>query len=124
MEAAEPTPEFDLSLVRVRLIESDERARWDALMRAHHYLEMTAMVGRSLRYVAHLDGHWLALLGPGLASAQSGKPRRLDRLGAHAAMAAIGLDRKPQPLSDFAQFAAAIESANWHARKNSEPRSP
>ena len=65
MEAAEPTPEFDLSLVRVRLIESDERARWDALMRAHHYLEMTAMVGRSLRYVAHLDGHWLALLGRG-----------------------------------------------------------
>lgn len=63
MEAAEPTPEFDLSLVRVRLIESDERARWDALMRAHHYLGMTAMVGRSLRYVAHVDGHWLALLG-------------------------------------------------------------
>ena len=63
MEAAEPTPEFDLSLVRVRLIQSDERARWDALMRAHHYLAMTAMVGRSLRYVAHVDGHWLALLG-------------------------------------------------------------
>jgi hypothetical protein len=32
-------------------------------MRAHHYLGLTAMVGRSLRYVAEAQGQWLALIG-------------------------------------------------------------
>ena len=32
-------------------------------MRAHHYLGFVALVGRSLRYVAEIDDHWLALLG-------------------------------------------------------------
>ena len=32
-------------------------------MRAQHYLGLTAMVGLSLRYVAEVDGRWLALLG-------------------------------------------------------------
>ena len=56
-------PQVELSRVRVRLICVDERGQWDALMRAHHYLGLTAMVGRSLRYVAEIDGRWLALLG-------------------------------------------------------------
>jgi len=47
----------------VRLICAGERVEWDTLMRAHHYLGLTAMVGRSLRYVAEVDGRWLALLG-------------------------------------------------------------
>lgn len=63
MEAAAPGPEFQLSRVRVRLICAGERVEWDTLMRAHHYLGLTAMVGRSLRYVAEVDGRWLALLG-------------------------------------------------------------
>ncbi|MGL6109341.1 MAG: ISAs1 family transposase [Rubrivivax sp.] len=63
MEAAAPGPEFDLSRVRVRLICAGERVEWDTLMRAHHYLGLTALVGRSLRYVAEVDGRWLALLG-------------------------------------------------------------
>jgi hypothetical protein len=63
MEAAAPGPEFELSRVRVRLICAGERVEWDTLMRAHHYLGLTAMVGRSLRYVAEVDGRWLALLG-------------------------------------------------------------
>lgn len=32
-------------------------------MRAHHYLGLVAMVGRSLRYIAEVDGRWLALVG-------------------------------------------------------------
>lgn len=52
-----------LSRVCVRLIHPQERIEWDRLMRAHHYLGLTAMVGRSLRYVAEADGRWLALLG-------------------------------------------------------------
>ena len=63
MEAAALAPDFELSQVRVRLICAGERVEWDTLMRAHHYLGLTALVGRSLRYVAEVDGRWLALLG-------------------------------------------------------------
>jgi hypothetical protein len=63
MEAAGLAPEVELSRVRVRLIGAGERGEWDTLMRAHHYLGFTALVGRSLRYVAEIDGRWLALLG-------------------------------------------------------------
>ena len=58
-----PTAPWKLSAVRVRLIEPGELARWEALMRAHHYLGLTAMVGKSLRYVGEVEGQWLALLG-------------------------------------------------------------
>ena len=54
---------IDLSAVAVRLIEPAERSRWEELMRAHHYLGLKALVGQSLRYVAHCEGRWLALLG-------------------------------------------------------------
>ena len=63
MNEAVLEPQIELSRVRVRLICAQERGEWDTLMRAHHYLGLTAMVGRSLRYVAEIDGHWLALLG-------------------------------------------------------------
>ena len=59
----EGAADVDLTRVRVRLICSHERTQWDSLMRAHHYLAMPAMVERSLRYVAEIDGRWLALLG-------------------------------------------------------------
>ena len=63
MEPPDPAEiSIDLSRVRVRLIEPGERERWDALVREHHYLGLRALVGHSLRYVAHLDEHWLALL--------------------------------------------------------------
>lgn len=64
MEIASVNPSpLNLRLVRVRLIGRAERARWEALMEAHHYLGLGAMVGRSLRYVAEVDGQWVALLG-------------------------------------------------------------
>lgn len=50
--------------VQVRLVESPEEARrWDELIRSHHYLGLTNMVGETLRYIAELDGTWVALLG-------------------------------------------------------------
>ena len=52
-----------LARVCVRLISADERARFDDLMRAEHYLHSAQMVGEQLRYVAECDGRWLALLG-------------------------------------------------------------
>jgi hypothetical protein len=33
------------------------------LIRAHHCLGFVALVGRSLRCVAEIDGHWRAFLG-------------------------------------------------------------
>lgn len=52
-----------VSAIIVRPIERDERAEWDRLMRAHHYLGLRWLVGRTMRYVAICEGKWLALIG-------------------------------------------------------------
>lgn len=44
-----------LQRVLVRPIVAGERERWDGLVRAHHYLGLRALVGKSLRYVAVLE---------------------------------------------------------------------
>ena len=51
-----------LQRVVVRLIEPDERVRYDALIASEHYLHNACMVGEQLRYVAEHEGRWLALL--------------------------------------------------------------
>ena len=50
-----------LDQVRVRLIEPDEKLRWDDLIATRHYLKNATLVGEQLRYVAEHDGQWLAL---------------------------------------------------------------
>jgi hypothetical protein len=61
-----PTPSEQalLNRVEVILLEADEaaRARFDAAITAHHYLKSSRLVGEQLRYVAHVDGQWVALL--------------------------------------------------------------
>jgi len=52
-----------LARVSVRLIEPEEKAKWDEQIEQHHYLGNAHLVGRQLRYVAELDGRWVALLG-------------------------------------------------------------
>ena len=52
-----------LRRLEVRPIRPEERAAWDALVQEHHYLGLHALFGRTLRYVAALDGYWVALLG-------------------------------------------------------------
>ena len=52
-----------LSKVTVRLISPEEKDHWDQLIIDRHYLENADLVGRQLRYVAELDGEWVALLG-------------------------------------------------------------
>ena len=47
----------------VRPITADERSDWDTLMATHHYLSFRSLVGESIRYVAVLQGRWVALLG-------------------------------------------------------------
>jgi hypothetical protein len=45
------------------LTESKDEARWNQLIRKHHYLKEHRLVGESLRYVVKQNGKWLALLG-------------------------------------------------------------
>ncbi len=60
---AQPTTSSPaLSEVVVRPIRADERERWDALMRRHHYLGFNRAAGRALRQIAEAQGQWLALL--------------------------------------------------------------
>jgi len=52
----------NLKSIIVRPIKSNERDEWDRLMATHHYLGFKHLVGESIRYIAILDGQWLALL--------------------------------------------------------------
>jgi len=51
-----------LDQVEVRLIEPAERIRFDQLLVAEHYLHTADLVGEQLRYVAEVNGQWVALL--------------------------------------------------------------
>ena len=53
----------DLQRIQVRPVLVEERERWNALMQAHHYRGFRTLAGRTLRYVATIDDHWVALLG-------------------------------------------------------------
>jgi hypothetical protein len=58
------TPEQQALLegVEVRLIEAQERERFDRLLIEGHYLHSADFVGEQLRYVAEYRGQWVALL--------------------------------------------------------------
>jgi len=56
-----------LARVEVRLIEADEREKWDKTIDEHHYLD-SRLAGASLRYVAELDGQWVGVLSFGQAA--------------------------------------------------------
>jgi hypothetical protein len=51
-----------LDRVTVRLLREDERAQFDYYLQEQHYLESSRLVGEWLRYVAEVDGQWVALL--------------------------------------------------------------
>ncbi|MFZ9935470.1 MAG: Druantia anti-phage system protein DruA [Luteolibacter sp.] len=51
-----------LGRVRLRLLEPHERERFDLLLETRHYLKSSRIGGRHLRYVAEVDGEWVALL--------------------------------------------------------------
>jgi hypothetical protein len=59
----DPAEAAVLNQITVRLIQPHEQARWDQLVRQHHYLKNARMVGEQLRYVVEVQGQWLALLG-------------------------------------------------------------
>ncbi len=51
-----------LPRVTVRLLRDDERAVFDQTLIDQHYLANARLAGQTLRYVAELDGQWVALL--------------------------------------------------------------
>jgi hypothetical protein len=57
-----------LKRVCVRLLLDQERPRFDLLLTENHYLHDPTLLGQSLRYVAELDGEWLALIAFSAAS--------------------------------------------------------
>ena len=63
MTKPKTAPESEaLSKVSVRLIAEDERERFDELLEKEHYMHSARVGGQSLRYVAEVDGQWVALL--------------------------------------------------------------
>ena len=53
---------YILGQITVRLLEDCERERFDELLKQRHYLKSARVGGRSLRYVAELNGEWIALV--------------------------------------------------------------
>lgn len=51
-----------LKRITVRLVRADERQRFDQDLEQEHYLHSARLGGQSLRYVAELDGQWMALI--------------------------------------------------------------
>jgi len=51
-----------LRRVQVRQVLPDEREEYDQLLKERHYLHSARLGGQSLRYVAELDGEWVALI--------------------------------------------------------------
>jgi len=63
MELLKSAPEHDyLRRVSVRLMLPEERDRFDDLLATRHYLHSARVGGQSLRYIAEVDGQWVALL--------------------------------------------------------------
>jgi hypothetical protein len=62
---AEPTRAAEPAVLRrisVRQVRTEERVRFDQLLEQRHYLHSSRLGGQSLRYVAEVDGEWVALL--------------------------------------------------------------
>lgn len=57
-----------LSRVTLRLLLDHERPEFDRLIEEKHYLHTSVLTGETVRYVAELDGHWVALLAFSAAS--------------------------------------------------------
>jgi hypothetical protein len=63
MKLTKTLPEQDcLRRVSVRLMRPEERDRFDRLLETRHYLQSARVGGQSLRYLAELEGEWVALL--------------------------------------------------------------
>jgi len=60
-----------IGFLEVRPVFPCEQSQWNDLVKKHHYLGLRAIVGEAMRYVAILDGQWVALIGFGAAALKS-----------------------------------------------------
>jgi hypothetical protein len=60
-QSAAPETEF-LRKVTVRLLGEEERGQFDYRLEHQHYLGSAELAGQTLRYVAEVEGQWVALL--------------------------------------------------------------
>lgn len=115
-----------LRRITLRLLQPEERARFDRLLEEQHPLHSARVGGQSLRYVAELEGQWIALLcfsSPALAlKAREGyirwSPRqRARRLGfiANNSRFLILLERERYPNVASRVLALCLKrlSADW-----------
>lgn len=122
-----PNPEQTLALVRVRLIVSaEERRQWDETMTQWHYLKSSRMVGEQLRYVAEVNGVWVALMGWSAATLKSASRRawvgwdavqerqRLHLVVQNARFLMLGV-RVPHLASRILAMNCACLSRDWEA---------
>jgi hypothetical protein len=122
-----PTSAVAVSRVRLRLIGADERREWDRVMRAHHDLGLTALVGRSVRYVAEVDGCWVALVGwasaaltcarrdRGIGWSPTRQWQRLNLIANNSRVLRLPGERVPTLASRILGLTLARLSADWHA---------
>lgn len=54
------------------LFKPQEESEWNQLMATHHYLGFRQLVGESIKYVAEIQGKWVALLWWGTAAFKCG----------------------------------------------------
>jgi hypothetical protein len=114
----------DSTLV-VRPIGGDELPGWRTHMERFHYLGDAALVGESLRYVAHLDGELIALLSWGAASLRNGprdryvgwdeasKKRKLDLVVNNARFLILPWGRRPHLASRVLGASLRRLSRDW-----------
>jgi hypothetical protein len=77
-QKTDPEWEF-LRKIVVRLIGPEERDRFDDLLEKEHYLHSARLGGQSLRYVAEVDGEWVALIS--FSGAAPHTKAREDKIG-------------------------------------------
>ncbi len=87
-----------LDQVTIRPIADDERERFDHLLETVHYLGSSRLGVQHLRYVAEVDGQWVALLAFSGAAPHLKARENVDRLEHAPAGAAPGPCGQQQPL--------------------------
>lgn len=128
-----PTPSLTadeqavLEQVEVRLIQPEERARFDQVLVTEHYLHSADLVGEQLRYVAEVHGQWVALLAwsapafrlkdreqwIGWTTAQ--KRRRLPLLANHSRFLVLPDHSVPNLASRVMKLCLQRLAAGWRA---------
>lgn len=91
-----------LDRVTVRLVAENEVGQFNYYLQEEHYLESSRLAGQSLRYVAEVDGQWVALLTFSAAALHLKARERWIGWGPAAARPAAGLGRQQQSFSGAA----------------------